>query len=104
MVIMGNLIKSTNVASAAWKTGRTKRIDIIWHITEFYREMKEIKEESFGLEEFAYSGSSRTQRISVLQCSSDGKDKEETVKNDKIRRLPSGNSNNSNEEALVRII
>lgn len=77
---------------------------MIYHITEIYREMKDMKEESFDFEEFAYSGSSRTQRISLLQCSSDGKDKEETVKNDKIRRLPSENSNKYNEETLTRII
>lgn len=37
-----------------------KAMNIIWHITEIYQKMKEIKEESFDFEEFAYSGSSRT--------------------------------------------
>lgn len=94
---MGNLIKSTKGVSVAWKMGNVKRMDVIWHITEIYQEMKDIKEESYGFEEFAYSGSNKTQRISVLQFSSDGKDKEETVKNGKIRRLPSVSISNSNE-------
>lgn len=102
---MGNLIKNSRVVGIAWKMGKSERTSgLIYHITEIYQEMKDMKEESFGFEEFAYSGSSRTQRISVLRCSSDGKDREETIKNGKIRRLPSENSNNYNEETLTRII
>ena len=60
MFIMKILIKSIDVAKAVWKKEIIKRMDMIWYITEIYREMKKIKEENFGFEEFAYSGSNKT--------------------------------------------